>query len=227
MNGAEGKVVSLNIGKPKMFVYQGKELETGIFKEPVAQRLYLTKLNFTGDGQADLINHGGSDKAVCVYSHEHYPYWEQALQRPLSVAAFGENLTVSGLLEQDVCIGDLYQLGEAVVQVSQPRQPCHKLAKRYDVRDMPLRLQNTGYTGFYFRVIEEGWVAPDESIVLLKRHPMQVTVAQANHYMHQDKHNLPEIRRILEIAELSQSWRHTFTRRLSGEATDSQKRLQG
>ncbi|GIM46026.1 MOSC domain-containing protein [Collibacillus ludicampi] len=171
-------------------------------------------MNLDGDGQADLVYHGGKDKAVCVYSYDHYPYWERVLKRKLAYAAFGENLTVKGIKEEEICIGDIFQFGEAIVQVSQPRQPCHKLAKKHNMKDLPLLVQKTGFTGFYFRVLREGWVAQDRGLRLLHRHPLGITVAFANQIMHHDKKNLKGIEQILAVKELSESWRNTFLKRL-------------
>jgi len=227
MNQQSVQIISINVGKPKTIVHRGVEVATGIFKSPIEGDIYLSKLNFAGDEQADLVHHGGVDKAVCVYPYLHYPYWEKELGQSLSYGAFGENLTVDGMPEDEVCIGDVYQLGEAVVQVSQPRQPCHKLAKRYDVADLPLKIQDTGYTGFYFRVLQEGMLSKASGIKLLSRHPKKVTVAYANEIMHHDKTNVEGMKGILDVEELSASWRNTFLKRLGGTEVDSQKRLQG
>lgn len=220
------RIISLNVGKPAVFAYQGKEIETGIFKHPVNEPLYLSKTNLDGDGQADLVYHGGPEKAVCVYPHEHYPYWTERLSRQLDMGAFGENLTVEGLREESVCIGDIFQWGEAVVQISQPRQPCHKLAKKYDVPELPLWVQETGYTGFYFRVLQEGRVAMDQ-LQLIERHPAGVTVQFANQIMHLDKQNREGIERILAVDALSVNWCQTLTKRLAGVQTDTSARLNG
>lgn len=227
MTAKQYEIVSINVGKPVEMLYKGKELTTGIYKFPVNEPVFLKTLNFNGDGQADLVHHGGKDKAVCVYPFDHYPYWEQELNRALEHAAFGENLTVKGLLEQDVCIGDIYQLGEAVVQVSQPRQPCHKLAKKYDIPDLPALVQDTGYTGFYFRVFQEGWVTKDQPLILLERHPDEVSVSFANNLMHHDKYNIEAIKRVLAVKALSDNWRKTFLNRLKGAETDVKARIEG
>jgi MOSC domain-containing protein YiiM len=213
-------IVSINVGKPMNLHFNGKELLTAIHKKPVSEPIFLSFLHFAGDGQADLVHHGGKDKAVCVYPYDHYAYWEKELGRELEAAAFGENLTVKGLVEEDVCIGDVFQLGEAIVQVSQPRQPCHKLAKKHNVEDLPLRVQNTGYTGFYFRVLKEGWVTKESFLRLLNRHPLGVTVSFANHIMYHDKSNKDGIERILRVNELSESWRAILRKRLNSVDTD-------
>lgn len=221
------EIVSINIGKPITVQDKGKELKTGIFKFQVNSPIFLGKLNFDGDGQADLIHHGGEEKAVCVYPYEHYPHWEKDLDRELTFGAFGENLTTKGILESDACIGDIFKLGEAVVQISQPRQPCFKLAKRYNVADLPIRFQNTGYTGFYFRVLKEGWVETHSTIDIIQRHPRKITVEFANHTMHQDKKNFEAIEEILEIDALSSNWRKTLAKRLDGIEVDTRARLRG
>lgn len=221
------EIISLNIGKPQPLTYKNKEVFSGIYKQPAEHPLLLAAVNFEGDGQADLVYHGGKDKAVCVYPYEHYPYWEQELHTPLAFGAFGENLTTRGLLESEVCIGDIFRLGEAVVQVSQPRQPCYKLAARYGVDDMPIKVQNTGYTGFYFRVLSEGVVAPSAGLTLESRHPKGVTLSFANRIMHHEKERREDIAKILEVEELSDSWRATFTKRLGGQETDTRARLTG
>ena len=166
------------------------------------------------------MHHGGVDKAVCVYPYEHYPYWEQQLKRNLPTSAFGENLTVTGMLESEVHIGDIFKIGEAVVQLSQPRQPCYKIAGRHDVKDLTLRVQTTGFTGYYFRVLEEGNVAPSSPVERLSTHPAKVTVAFANDIMYHDKKNTDAIRKILAIDELADSWRKTFTKRVEKLVAD-------
>ncbi|MFD0696037.1 MOSC domain-containing protein [Paenibacillus sp. GCM10027628] len=209
------EIVSVNVGLPQTIIYQGRELVTGIYKSPISSPLHVSKVQLDGDGQADLVYHGGADKALCVYCEEHYAYWERKLDRKLSWGAFGENLTVRGLLEHDVCIGDIYQIGEAIVQVSQPRQPCHKLAKRHDVVDLAVQVQDTGLTGYYFRVLREGMIPVEPNITLVTKHDAGVTVAFANEIKYQDKANLNGVERILAVEALSASWRESFDKRLA------------
>ncbi|RAV20642.1 MOSC domain-containing protein [Paenibacillus contaminans] len=221
------KIISLNVGKPAYIAYNGKTVSTGINKTSTAERLFLSATNFDGDGQADLKHHGGPDKAVCVYCIEHYPYWERELQREMGLGAFGENLTVTGLTEPTVHIGDTFLLGEAVVQISQPRQPCFKLAVKYGVPDMPVKVQNTGYTGYYFRVLEEGYVSKESRLTRLAADGGGISVEFANRIMHHDKENMDGVRRILAVTALSASWRATFEKRLVGMETDTKARLIG
>lgn len=188
----------------------GKEMTTGICKSPVEVPLRLNKAGFVGDGVADIKHHGGEDKAVCVYSLEHYPYWEKILGIELPVAAFGENLSVSGLHEDNICIGDIFQIGTALVQVSQPRQPCKTLAARYGRNDIIKRVIDSGKTGFYFRVLEEGDVRNRDELVLRHKDSGRITITFANHIYHHDNRNCEAIKKILSLSTLSESWRHSF-----------------
>ena len=203
-------VESLNIGLPKKENFYGKEIVTGIRKQPAAGSLHLGKLGFENDGVGDLKHHGGDDKAVCVYSLDHYPYWEDALGIRLPVAAFGENLTVSNLHEDDICIGDIFQLGTAVVQVSQPRQPCRTLAARYGRDDLLKLVVDSGRTGFYFRVLEEGIAEKGAELIFKERDPRSVSVSFANHTYHHDRKNCAGIERVLAVPALSASWQKSF-----------------
>ncbi|ARD46883.1 MOSC domain-containing protein [Sporosarcina sp. P33] len=223
----KAEILSLNVGKPKEKDFGKKSVTTGFFKKPIQQAVFLSSVNFTGDGQGDLVHHGGVHKAVCVYPFAHYAHWEKTLGRTLSYGAFGENLTITGLTEENVCIGDSFQLGEAIVQVSQPRQPCFKLGLVYERKDMPLLVQNTGYTGFYFRVLQEGMVSSTDMLFPLTRHVHGITVAEANRLMHHDKQDLDAIRRLLEVEELSPSWRKTFEKRAGGQEVDTSERISG
>ena len=212
------ELLSLNVGKPAPMPDQKREVISAINKSPVQERLYLSKVNFTGDEQADLKHHGGEDKAVCVYSYDHYPYWESTLSMKLAYGAFGENLTVQRMRETDICIGDVFQLDEAFVQVSQPRQPCHKLAAKHQISDLAVQVQNTGFTGFYFRVLQEGYVSPNSRLERKEQDPSGITIDYANQIMHHDKHNRDGIERILALPSLSASWRATLGKRLISES---------
>lgn len=211
-----GVIDSLQTGKPAAYQWEGKEWVSGLRKAPVEGRVFLSALGFDGDGQADLVYHGGRDKAVCVYCREHYSHWESILGQPLGPAAFGENVTVKGLSEETVRIGDIFKMGEAVVQVSQPRQPCYKLGYRYSRTDLPLLVQETGYTGYYFRVLEDGFAEQGAALQLLGRAVNGITVEEANQIMYREKTNRKAILRLLEVRELSDSWRQTLNKRLGG-----------
>ncbi|PIQ97663.1 MAG: MOSC domain-containing protein [Nitrospinae bacterium CG11_big_fil_rev_8_21_14_0_20_56_8] len=216
------KVISINIGVPrKGMCRDGSEMVSGIFKTPVQGRIYLTELGFEGDGVADPLHHGGEDKAVCMYSQDHYPFWVETLALELSPGAFGENLTVSGLTEKALHIGDIYRMGEAEIQCTQPRQPCFKLNKLFGTRDMVQRIQSAGYSGNYFRVLKPGWVKPGDFLVLVETHPARFSVDDANTLMHHDKSNIEGIRTILSLGPLSASWREHFQSRLDRQTQPS------
>ncbi|MCZ8522870.1 MULTISPECIES: MOSC domain-containing protein [Paenibacillus] len=215
------KLVSLNTAMPVSMPYGAQAVETGIGKKPVSGPVRLGWEQLAGDGQGDRVHHGGPDKAVCVYAAEHYPYWRGQLGQEMPYGAFGENFTVTGLTEDKVHIGDIFAVGTAKVQITQPRQPCYKLAAKHEVADLVLQVQHTGYTGYYFRVIEEGIVEAGLEIILVERHPLEVTVAEANRLMYRDKRDDAGIRRLLEVDALSESWRSGFEKRLA-EASKQQ-----
>lgn len=203
-------IESLNTGKPVTENFHGKQVVTGIRKQPVSGPLRLGMTGFEGDGVADKKHHGGPDKAVCVYSLDYYSYWEEKLGIMMPKAAFGENFTVSGLNEEDIRIGDIFQAGSAVVQVSQPRQPCKTLAARFGRNDMVKMVVDSGKTGFYFRVLEEGLVKEGDRLDLKERESNNVTVSFANHTYHNDKKSCEAIEKILAIPSLSDSWKRSF-----------------
>lgn len=222
-----GMLLSLNVGTPSTLSYRGQEVPSSFVKTAVSSPVWLNRDGLSGDEQADLKNHGGPDKAVCVYPQEHYGCWTSRLNRALPVAAFGENFTTTGLLEEAVCIGDIFEVGGATLQVSQPRQPCFKLAARHDEPKLALWVQETGLTGFYFRCLNAGWVSVGEPLRLVHRHPQEITVAEANRLMHHDKDDGEGLERLLAVAELSLSWRRTFEQRLLGQRERTKERLQG
>jgi len=203
-------VESLNIGLPKKEVFYGKEITTGICKRPVSVLLRLRKLGFDGDGVADARNHGGVDKAVCVYSLDHYPFWEETLGIRLPPAAFGENLSVTNLEEANVCIGDVFEVGTAKVQLTQPRQPCKTLAARYGRNDLVKLVINSGFSGFYFRVLQEGAVEVGNPLFFAKKDPHEVSVDFANRIYHHDRKNREGIERVLAVPALSEAWQRSL-----------------
>ncbi|GIP37665.1 MOSC domain-containing protein [Paenibacillus sp. J31TS4] len=203
-------LVSLRTGRTAPLLHNGKAIPSAIVKEAAAGPLALGFLGFEGDEQADRVHHGGEGKAVCVYPSERYDLWNDELKAGFGLGAFGENVSTRGLLEEDVYIGDTFRIGTAVVQVNQPRQPCFKLAARHGIPDLPIRLQQTGYTGFYWRVLEEGMVRPDSGLERLDRDPLGVTVAEANRIRYRDKSDRNGILRVLAVDALSATWRTTF-----------------
>ncbi len=225
-------LISLNVGQPRPLAYRGKHVPSSFRKAPVqaAEALWLGETGLEGDAQADLKNHGGPDKAVCVYPLEHYPYWSARLGRSLELGAFGENFSTERLLEREVYVGDVYRVGDAVVQVSQPRQPCFKMAARHGVKELAWWVQEIGFTGFYFRCLEPGEVRVGGDIALLERSAPEVTVEEANRVMHHDKRDVAGIERLLAVPELSTNWRRAFEKRLMDareDGEDAPPRLEG
>jgi MOSC domain-containing protein YiiM len=165
-------------------------------------------LNIAGDGQADLQNHGGPDKAVLAYSADHYPLWRNELpQLDLRPGGFGENLTIRGITEHDVCIGDVWSAGDVLLEVSQPRQPCWKLARRWKLNDLPRRVVQTGRSGWYLRVLREGTIEPNADFTLVERRHSRWTVARVAQVFY-GKHADPAAQHSLaQLDELSASWR--------------------
>lgn len=199
------KIISLNVGLPNDYVLKGKEENTGIGKLPV-ESMELKKNGFLNDGVAHTEFHGGVDRAVCLYPYEHYRFWENEFSRKLPIPAFGENLTATNMLEENVYIGDTFSIGTAVIQVTQGRIPCSMISK-FNGFDLLGRIVETGYTGYFFRVLEEGLIKSDSEIELVDRVQEKITVLQANKTMFHDRKNESAIREILEINELAPVWK--------------------
>lgn len=196
-----------------------KPWRTGYYKQPQGGACWLGYEGFRGDEQADRRYHGGVDKAVCVYPVEHYVHWRQQNElQNLPHGAFGENLAASGLLEAEVCIGDVFALGSARVQVSQPRQPCWKLARRWRVKDLTAQVEQTGFTGFYFRVLQHGSITTGDAFMLLERPCPQWTIQRCNELMHHDQGNHDAARALAECPQLSGSWKDSLWARVQATA---------
>jgi MOSC domain-containing protein YiiM len=207
------RIISLNVGLPSAQRYEGRRVITARAKKPV-HRAVLRFGTFDGDRQADQGNHGGFEKAVCVYPFDHYPYWSRQLGRDLKPGAFSKNLTVFGAIETEVCVGDVFQIGEATVQVSQPRMPCAKLAGKNESKMLPKLIANVGYTGFYMRVLSEGLVAAGDSFDLLRAHPDGITIAEVNIIIYEKSYDVALIKRLAELPEFSEVGRTLFAQRL-------------
>jgi len=168
------QVISVNVGLPREVIWKGMTVQTGIFKDPVDRPVKIRKLNLAGDQQADLTVHGGAEKAVYAYPAEHYEYWRKTLPEvPFSWGKFGENLTTEGLAEDTLCIGDRLRVGSAILMVTQPRMPCHKLALRFDRDDMITRFLTSQRSGFYFSIIEEGKVHARSKVEIISGDPLE------------------------------------------------------
>ena len=182
-----GKILAIFVGQPKSYGTpdahhaHDRVWTSSIIKEMVDGPVWLGETNLAGDQQADLTVHGGPDKAVNVYSADHYPLWQTELTLPdFGFGAFGENLVVSGLTEDTVCIDDVYKIGEAIVQVSQPRGPCWKIARRWTMRDLTAKVEHTGRTGWYLRVLQAGLIEAGQTLELIERPKPEMTIAKAN-----------------------------------------------
>ena len=208
-------LISINVGLPREITHRGQAITTGIFKAPVAGTVRLGRLNLAGDGQADLRVHGGADKAVYVYPFEHYAFWAGELGRhDFSHGQFGENFTTTGLLEDGVCIGDVFEIGEARVQVTQPRTPCFKLGIRMAEKDFPARFTAANRTGFYLRVLEEGRVAAGDAIEWVERAAGSMSVREVFRLRHVGG-TRAEYERAARLPGLASSWRVAFEKRLA------------
>lgn len=206
------EIVTLAVGMPKEMRYdENRTLVTGIKKSAVAEVL-LTKQGFMHDDVADKKHHGGPDRAVCLYPIEHYEKWEKELGKPLPKSAFGENLTVRGMLEQDVCIGDVYTVGEAVIEITQGRVPCSTIDKYTSASSLMKRLVQTGYTGYLARVLQEGVVRDDDRITLQTKGEGQLTILKCNQiYFTNDQQAMTHL---LTIPALADEWKVKIAKRL-------------
>ena len=210
------KLLSINVGRPRPVPYRDGVVSTGIYKEPVTGPVWARRLNLDGDGQADLKVHGGEHKAVYAYPFEHYAFWfREAGRNDIAYGQFGENLTVEGLLEGQVNIGDAYCIGEALLQVSQPRSPCFKLGIRMGDEQFPARFAAENRTGFYLRVLEEGRIAAGDAIMLAECAKDSVSVSSAFRLRHGTGGTRAEYERAVQISAFSPSWRAAFEKRLA------------
>lgn len=217
-NGVEMKIVSVNTGLPREVMYHGVRVTTAIYKEPVAGRVALRKLNLDGDRQADLTVHGGEFKAVYCYPAAHYDYWKKELRgRELSTAIFGENFTTEGFTEDSAHLGDRFAVGSAEVVVTQPRLPCYKLNVRFDSGEMVKRFLASGRTGFYLAVAHEGEVGAGDEFKVIAREANGVPVSEITRlYIAKrwDEDDVASLRRALRVEALPESWKEYFRERL-------------
>jgi ferredoxin-NADP reductase/MOSC domain-containing protein YiiM len=214
------RLLSLNVGLPRDIAWQGRTVHTGIWKEPVQGRRIARRLNIDGDGQGDLAGHGGEHRAVFVYQIDSYRYWQTQLGRTdFTYGQFGENFTVEGLPDNEVCIGDRYRVGSALFEVTQPRVTCYRLGIRMNEQKMPALLVSHGRPGFYFRVIEEGEVGAGDEIVRVVQGPEGMTIAEVDALLYKPGHPADRLERALRVPALPAGWQVSFKKLLEQAQT--------
>jgi len=213
-----GTLLSVNVGMPKDVTWRGRTVFTGVFKDPVEGPVRVRRLNIDGDGQGDKAGHGGEQRAVFVYQMDSYRYWERELGRSDFVfGQFGENFTIEGPSDQEICIGDRYRIGSAVFEVTQPRVTCYRVGLRMDDPRIPALLVSHHRPGFYFRVLEEGEVQAGDEILKLASGPEQMTVDEVNGLLYLPGHPRQGLLRALRIPALSPGWQASLRALLDSE----------
>ena len=216
------KLLSLNVARPRLVIYKGVTINTGIFKQPVTGPLVLRTLNLDGDRQADLSAHGGPFKAVYAYPCEHYPFWRKELnETQLPWGMFGENFTTEGLSEDDLHVGDQFEIGSAVVMVRQPRSPCYKLAAKFQRDDMIERFLRSGRSGVYFSVEREGEVVAGDSFHQIIGAEEAISISELNTLYVRDKYNRDLLQKAINTAALPETWRDYLLKRLERPAIEA------
>jgi len=216
-------LISVNVGLPRDVEWQGKVVHTAVWKRPVSGRVMVRRLNIDGDGQGDLAGHGGEHRAVMVYQLESYRHWEAHLQRKdFEYGQFGENLTVDGLADNEVCIGDHYRIGDALFEVTQPRVTCYRVGIRMNNPQMPSLLVSHKRPGFYFRVIEEGEIGAGDEIIKIADGPEGATVAEMDALLYLPGHPLNRLQRALRIPSLSTGWKRSLEALIAAADADKQ-----
>src|SRR5262245_53706703 len=218
MDRPAGSLLSVNVGLPQDVAWGGRIVHTAVWKRPVEGPRMVRRLNIDGDGQGDLAGHGGKHRTVFVYQIESYRYWQEELGRDdFSYGQFGENLTVTGLADDQVCIGDRYRIGEAVFEVTQPRVTCYRVGIRMSDPRIPALLVSHHRPGFYLRVLREGAVQAGDDIVKIASGPEGMTVAEIDALLYLPGHPREQVRRALRIPALPAGWRDSF-RAMLGQA---------
>src|SRR5580692_6779870 len=211
MDRQAGSLLSVNVGLPRDVSWQGRTVRTAVWKRPADGPRQARRLNIDGDGQGDLAGHGGEQRAVFVYQIEAYSYWEQQLGRDdFEFGQFGENFTVQGLADDQVCIGDRYQIGDAIFEVTQPRVTCFRVGIRMNDARIPALLVSHHRPGFYFRVLTEGAVEAGQEIIRLAAGPEAMTVAELDALLYLPGHPRQQVLRALRIPALSPGWKASF-----------------
>lgn len=228
-----GIVKEIFTGKVK--TYGDKEAEckfnqewtTAAFKTPVADNIYLGTLGLTGDEQADTLHHGGEEKALFVYPRKHYEEWSRELGKEVAIGSNGENISVLGLSESDVCIGDIYQLGESMIEVTQPRRPCWKPARRLRDIELAKKIEQSGRTGWYYRVRVSGRIKRGDQFILLERKYPHWTMEKINDVLYKYTDNIGLMENLRDVDILPVSFKETLNKRLQGQPVDDTKRHYG
>jgi len=219
-DGRAGSLLSVNVGLPQDVAWHGRTVHTAVWKRPVEGPRLVRRLNIDGDGQGDLAGHGGEHRAVFVYQIDSYRYWQKQLGRDdFSYGQFGENFTVRGLADDQVCIGDRYRIGEAEFEVTQPRVTCYRVGIRMNDPRMPALLVSHHRPGFYFRVLREGPVQAGDEIVKVAAGPEAMTVAEVDALLYLPGHTREGVQRALRIPALQDGWRASFQALLDQSAT--------
>jgi ferredoxin-NADP reductase/MOSC domain-containing protein YiiM len=214
------RLLSVNVGVPRDIAWRGKTVHTAIWKEPVRGRRMVRRLNIDGDKQGDLAGHGGEHRAVFVYQIESYRYWQDRLGRSdFTYGQFGENFTVEGMSDDEVCVGDRYRIGQALFELTQPRVTCYRVGIRMNEPQMAALLTSSGKPGFYFRVLQEGEVEAGDEIVKVADGPERMTVAEINALLYLPGHSRQQLERALRVPALSNGWRGSFQALLQQESS--------
>jgi len=209
------KLISLNVGLPRIVESNGEPVATGIFKKPKQGPIMLRTLNLDGDRQADLKVHGGISKAVYGYPVEHYEFWKRELpEMELPYGMFGENFTTEGMLEDALNVGDRFRVGKAELMVTEPRLPCYKLGIKFGRTDIIRKFLQSRRTGFYFAVVKEGEVEAGNEIELLSQDGNNITIADITRLYAFEKDDLETLRRAVKLKALSDSWREYFQKQI-------------
>lgn len=205
------KILSVNVSYPKEVDFEGQKVTTGIFKEPIEGRIKLRTLNLDGDKQADLTVHGGPDKAVYAYPVEHYEFWHKLYPNmEMPNGMFGENFTIEGLMENDVNVGDVFEIGSAKVIATQPRMPCYKLGVKFGRMDVLKKFLVSGRSGIYFKVLEEGEVGAGDSIIQIHKDTNCVGISDIVRLYASDRKDIKTMRRAVKVGALPEGWKDYF-----------------
>ncbi|WP_026575521.1 MOSC domain-containing protein [Bacillus sp. UNC438CL73TsuS30] len=207
------KIINLAVGKPKEYNWNNKKEFSGIGKSAV-ESFRVEKSIIVGDDVANHQFHGGPDRVVCLYPFEHYSYWEEVFQKKLILPAFGENLTAAGMTEEQVCIGDIYKIGNTILQITQGRVPCVTISNYNEEKQFLKKVIETTLTGYFFRVLEEGTIMFDSEITLLEKHPKEISISFATQILFHQKQDKASIEKILTVDALAEDWRNRFLKLL-------------